>query len=150
MKIRDLMAGKEFKYRIVVTITPGEFVSTAIRKLAEHDRGSIPVCNEVGELVGIITERDILRKCFSSGEGFINKRIQDVMTEKVAIATPEDELDYAIDIMNNKRIRHIPIVDEGKVTGMISMRDLLGVQYRETKAEIRYAHLIRRRPRTGN
>jgi len=149
MKIRDLLKIKDFKHRIVVTVRPNETVSAAIQKLAEHDRGSIPVCNDKGEIGGIITERDILRKCFDRSYAFINKEIQDVMTEQVAIATPEDDLDYAIDIMKKKRIRHIPIVDDQKVVGMISMRDLLGVQYEETKTEVRYAHLLPRRPRFG-
>ena len=149
MKIRDLLKLKDFKYRTVVTVRPNETISAAIQKLAEHDRGSLPVCNDKGEIGGIITERDILRKCFDRSYAFINKEIQDVMTEQVAIATPEDDLDYAIDIMKKKRIRHIPIVDDQKVVGMISMRDLLGVQYEETKAEIRYAHLLPRRPRFG-
>ncbi len=61
MKIRDLL---KIKGRPVITIRPNETVAAAIQKLAEYDRGSIPVCNEKGELVGIITERDIVRKCF--------------------------------------------------------------------------------------
>ncbi|MFC1990668.1 CBS domain-containing protein [Chloroflexota bacterium] len=149
MKIRDLLKTKDFKYRTVVTVRPNETVSAAIQKLAEHDRGSLPVCNDKGQIVGIITERDILRKCFDRSDAFINKEIKDVMTEQVAVATPEDDLDYAIDIMRKKRIRHIPIVDDQKVVGMISMRDLLGMQYEETKAEIRYAHLLPRRPHFG-
>ena len=149
MKIRDLLKSKDFKYRTVVTVRPNETVSAALQKLAEHDRGSLPVCNDQGELVGIITERDILRKCFDRSYTFINKKIQDVMTEQVAITNPEDDLDYAIDIMKKKRIRHIPVVDDKNVVGMISMRDLLGVQYEETKAEIRYAHLMPKRPRFG-
>ena len=148
MKIRDILNIKEFKYRTVVTITPNESVSVAIQKLAEHDRGSIPVCNDRGELVGIITERDILRKCFAGSGDFVNKKIRDVMTKQVATAIPEDDLDHAIDIMKKKRIRHIPIVDGKKVVGMISMRDILGFQYEETKAEIRYAHLLPKKSRS--
>ena len=148
MKIRDLLKIKDFKYRTVVTIRPNETVALAIQKLSEYDRGAISVCNDKGELVGIITERDILRKCFERSGDFINKKIQDVMTEQVSVAIPEDNVDSAIEIMKKKSIRHIPVVDEQKVVlGMVSMRDLLGVQYEETKAEIRYAHLLHRRPR---
>jgi CBS domain-containing protein len=60
------------------------------------------------------------------------------MSKQVVIADPEDDLDYAISIMNQKRIRHIPIVDNLKVIGMISMRDLLGVQLDESKTQARY------------
>ena len=144
MKIRDLL---KIKGRPVITIGPNEIVATAIQKLVEYDRGSIPVCNEQGELVGIITERDIVRKCFMHTGALASIKIEDVMTKGVAIGAPEDDLDYAISVMKQKRIRHLPIVDQQKVVGMISMRDLLDVQLSETKAEIRYAGLLPRPPR---
>lgn len=74
-------------------------------------------------------------------------KIEDVMTERVAIGAPEDDLDYAISVMKQKRIRHLPIIDQQKVVGMISMRDLLEVQLSEANAEIRYARLLPRPPR---
>jgi CBS domain-containing protein len=144
MKIRDLL---KIKGRPVITIRPTETVAAAIQKLAEYDRGSIPVCNEKGELVGIITERDIVRKCFVPMDTLASVRIEDVMTKGVAIGAPEDDLDYAISVMKQKRIRHLPIIDQQQVVGMISMRDLLDVQLSETKAEIRYAGLLSRPPR---
>jgi CBS domain-containing protein len=144
MKIRDLLKIKDFKYRVVVTIGPNETISAAIQKLVEHDRGALPVCNDKGELVGIITERDIVRKCFARSEAFANIKIQDVMSKQVAIGSPEDDLDYVISVMKQKRIRHLPIVDNQEVVGMISMRDLIGVQLAECKAEVRYAGLLRR------
>ena len=144
LKIRDLL---KMKGRPVVTIGPNETVAAAVQKLAEHDRGSIPVCNEKGELVGIITERDIVRKCFVRSDALASIKIEDVMTKEVAIGSPEDDLDYPISVMKQKRIRHLPIVDShNKVVGMVSMRDLLDVQLSETKAEIRYAGLLPRRP----
>lgn len=149
MKIRDLLQLKDFKHRAVVCVGPDDVISAAIQKMIEHDRGSLPVCNEKGELVGIITERDIVRKCFSRGGDYTSINVKDVMTEQVAICIPEDELDYAIDIMKQKRIRHLPIVDGQNIAGMISMRDLLGVQYEKAKAEIRYAHLLPRRTHFG-
>jgi CBS domain-containing protein len=144
MKIRDLL---KIKGRPVITIRPTETVAAAIQKLAEYDRGSIPVCNEKGELVGIITERDIVRKCFVPMDTLASVRIEDVMTKGVAIGAPEDDLDYAISVMKQKRIRHLPIMDQQQVVGMISMRDLLDVQLSETKTEIRYAGLLPRPPR---
>lgn len=144
MKIRDLL---KIKGRSVITIGPNETVAAAIQKLVENDRGSIPVCNEKGELVGIITERDIVRKCFVRGEALTSIKIEDVMSTGVAIGIPEDDLDYVISVMKQKRIRHLPIVDRQQVVGMISMRDLLDVQLSEAKAEIRYAGLLPRPPR---
>jgi CBS domain-containing protein len=144
MKIRDLL---KIKGRSVITIGPNETVAAAIQKLVDYDRGSIPVCNEKGELVGIITERDIVRKCFARIGALSSIKIEKVMTTGVAIGAPEDDLDYAISVMKQKRIRHLPIVDHQQVMGMISMRDLLDVQLSETKAEIRYAGLLPRPPR---
>jgi len=144
MKIRDLL---KIKGRSVITIGPNETVAAAIQKLVEYDRGSIPVCNEKGELMGIITERDIVRKCFVRMDALASIKIEDVMTTGVAIGVPEDDLDYVISVMKQKRIRHLPIVDQQKVVGMISMRDLLDVQLSETKAEIRYTGLLPRPPR---
>ena len=143
MKIRDLL---KIKGRPVITIEPSETVSAAIQKLVEHDRGSIPVCDKTGELLGIITERDIVRKSFASGYDIAIISVEEVMTNEVAIGTPEDDLDYAVSVMKQKRIRHIPIVDNLKVVGMISMRDILDVQLSEAKTEIRYVGLLNRRP----
>ena len=145
MKIRDMLKTAGFKNRAVVTVGPDEFVSAAIQKLAEYDKGALPVCDDKGELQGIITERDIVRKCFVHGVDFTNKKIMDIMSKHVAVAILDDDLDYAITTMKQKKIRHIPIVDDKKVVGIISMRDILGFQYEETKAEIRYIHLLPKR-----
>ncbi len=88
--------------------------------------------------MGIITERDIVRKCFTRSDTIAKTKIQDVMSKQVVIANPEDDLDYAISAMKQKRIRHLPIMDNRKVVGMISMRDLLGVQLEESTTQVRY------------
>jgi len=138
MKLRELLNTKDFKYRIAVTVGQNENISAAIQKLVEHDRGSLPVCNDKGELVGIITERDIVRKCFARSDALAKIKIQDIMSKQVIMGNPEDDLSYAINVMKQKRIRHLPLVDNQKVMGMISMRDLLGVQLEECKTEVRY------------
>lgn len=143
MKIRDLLKTKS---RAVITIGPNDTVSAAVQKLAEYDRGSLPVCNDKGELVGIVTERDIVRKCFKSLNACANFKVQDVMTKEVAFGIPDDDLEYAISAMKQKRIRHLPIVDKQKVVGMVSMRDLLDVQLTESQAELRYCGLVTRKP----
>ena len=136
---------KDFKHREVVTARPNETVAKAIQKLVEYDRGSLPVVNDENKLIGILTERDIVRKCFALGVDPGKIEIHDIMTGEVAICIPEDDLDYAIGVMKQKRIRHLPIVEGRKIAGMISMRDLCAVQYEETKAEIRYSKLMPRR-----
>ncbi len=149
MKIRDLLAGKDAKYRVPAIVEPNENISVAIQKMVTFDRGAISVCNENGDLLGIITERDIVRKCFTSIAILENVKAKNIMTEEVAIGHLEDDLDYAVDVMKQKRIRHLPIVYNKEVIGMVSMRDLIGVQLAECKAEIRYAGLIHGGPHRG-
>jgi CBS domain-containing protein len=141
MKIRDLL---KIMYRPVITIGPNDTVSAAVQKLAEYDLGSLPVCNGKGDLVGIVTERDLVRKCFKSIDACANFKVQDVMTKEVAVGILDDDLEYAISAMKQKRIRHLPIVDNQRVVGMVSMRDLLDVELKESQAELRYAGLVTR------
>ena len=138
MKLMELLSTKDIKYRTVVTVGSNETVSTVIKKLVEHDRGSLPVCNPKGELVGVITERDIVRKCFAYNKPVSKIKVENIMSKDVIIGQPDDDLDYAISTMKQKRIRHLPIVDNLKVIGMISMRDLLGVQLQESTTRIRF------------
>ena len=142
MKIRDVL---KLKNRPVITIGPDDTILSAIQKLCEYDRGCIPVCDNNGELVGIITERDIVRKYMKQENPLRKTIVSDYMTQRVAIGIPEDNLDYAISVMKQKRIRHLPIVEAGRVVGIISMRDLLDTQLEETQAQIRYVALLPRR-----
>lgn len=138
MKLRELFDMKDFKYRVLAFVQKDDTISTVIRQLIEHDRGSISVCNDSGELVGIITERDIVRKCLSHKDFNPDKTMaNDIMSRDVVIGNPDDDLDYAISVMKRKRIRHLPIVDNRKLIGMISMRDLLGVRLEESTDHIR-------------
>jgi CBS domain-containing protein len=138
MKLGDFLNTGELKHRAVVVANPSDSVVATIRKLAKHDRGSFPVCDDRGELVGIITERDIVRKCFTVGADCSKYKVKDVMSRKVAVSRVDDELDYAINVMKTERIRHLPVLDGARVIGMISMRDLLGVQLEETRTRERF------------
>ena len=138
MNLGELLNQKDFQHRVAVTVKPKETFTSVIQKMVEHDRGAFPVCDDKGELVGIITERDIVRKCFSGDIDCARLKVQDVMSKKVAIGSTDDDLDYAISVMKQQRIRHLPVVDNKKVIGMISMRDLLGVKLEESTNKVRY------------
>jgi CBS domain-containing protein len=145
MNIRDMLKVTGSKSQSLITVGPDEFISAVIQKLAEHNKGALPVCNDKNELLGIVTERDIVRKCFMRDVDFINKKVMDIMTKQVAVATLDDDLDYAINTMKKEKIRHLPIVEDKRVVGIISMRDILGFQYAETKSEIKYIQLLPKR-----
>ena len=145
MKIRDLLKSKSGP---VITITPNDTISAAVLKLTEYDLGSLPVCNDKDELVGIVTERDIVRKCFKNIDACANFKVKDVMSKEVAVGIPDDDLEYAVSVMKQKKIRHLPIVDNQRMVGMVSIRDLLDVELKEAQAEVRYAGLVtRKQPR---
>ena len=137
MRLGKLLSSKDSKYRVLVTVGQHDTVSVAIQSLMEHDRGSLPVHGDKGELVGIISERDIVRKCIAHSKDCAKIKVRDVMSEQVVIGTPEDGLSYAISVMKQQRIRHLPVVENKKVIGMISMRDLLGVQLEESTSQVR-------------
>lgn len=138
MKIGKLLSSKDFKYRSLVTVGQDETVSVAIRSLVEHDKGSLPVHDDEGNLVGIITERDIVRKCVAHSKDCAKVKVREVMSKRVIIGTLEDDLSYAISVMKQQKIRHLPIVENKKAIGMISMRDLLGVQLEESTAQAHF------------
>ncbi len=145
MNIRDMLKVTGFKPQALVTVGPDEFVSEAVKKMGERDKGALPVCNEAGELIGIVTERDVVRKCFVRGE-FKNKKVKEIMTDKVAIAREDDDLDYAIKTMKKEKIRHLPIAEGKRVVGILSMRDILGFQYEETRTKIKYMRMLHKSP----
>ncbi|MBP7342588.1 MAG: CBS domain-containing protein [Smithellaceae bacterium] len=149
MNVSEMLKAMRFKPQVLVTVKPDELSSAAIQKMADYNKGALPVCNDDGELIGIVTERDILRKCFAREGSFKNKTVNDIMTKKVAIARPDDELDYAIKTMKKEKIRHLPVADGKKIVGILSMRDILGFQYEETRTRIRYMQMFPRRAALG-
>ena len=138
MKLGELLNSKDFKYRVLVAVGQDETVSAAIRSLVEHDKGSLAVHDDEGDLVGIITERDIVRKCIAHAKDCTKMKVRDVMSKQVVIGTLEDDLSYAINVMKQQKIRHLPIVENKKAIAMISMRDILGVQLEESKAQAHF------------
>ncbi len=146
MKIKDFL---KIKGHSVITIRPNETLSSAVEKLVNNDIGALPVCNEKDVLVGIISERDLLNWCFQRSIILGNTEVHDAMTKNVAVGTPEDDLDYVTSVMKQKRIRHLPIVVDQKLEGIISMRDIVGFQLEETKAQIRYVDLLPGRTHFG-
>jgi CBS domain-containing protein len=137
MKIRELLDTEEFRSRANVMTGPDETVGSAVSKLIEHNIGSLPVCDDNGRPVGIITERDIIRKSYKRETEIAYMRVGDIMSKNLVIATMDDDVDYAINAMKQEKIRHLPLIDDSRVVGIISMRDLLGIQLEQANYRIR-------------
>ena len=135
MKIKDVshIAG-----RSVITIGPDATVRQAIEKLVQNKIGALPVCNTSGAMLGIISERDILKICAAGSASIDETRVDTVMTKDLVVAAPEDDLDYISQVMINHGIRHLPIMNGPRLESMISMRDIVNAQLADLEVQVRF------------
>ena len=108
----------------IISIAPGRPVYDALVILAEYKIGALAIIKD-GELVGIFSERDYAREVILKGRSSKTTPISDVMTKKVITGKPSDLVESAMSTMLEKRIRHLPVVDNGKMLGMLSIGDIL-------------------------
>jgi CBS domain-containing protein len=119
--VRDVLAVKGEQ---VHSVSPQTTVLDTIRKMNQHKIGAVLVMHE-GQVAGIFTERDVLRRVIGEEKSPANVRVAEVMTEDLICVEPETDLDDVAAIMKQKKIRHIPVCDsQGKLHGMISIGDL--------------------------
>ena len=118
MQVRDLMS------QGVVSITPGESAALAARLLSRHNVGSLPVCGEDGRLRGIVTDRDIVLRCVAAEEDPSKVPVRDIMSRNCAVVSPNDDAREASRMMAAAQVRRLPVTEEGKVVGMVSLGDL--------------------------
>jgi len=137
MKVKDFS-----KHAIIplITIEENGNLAKAVDKLVEYNIGALPVCDAEGVLVGIISERDLLKTIHVKKEKAEEIKIKDIMTKEVAVCTPEDDLDYVTSLMTTRNIRHIPVVVGSKPQGMISMRDIMENSLSECLLEVDNLH----------
>jgi CBS domain-containing protein len=108
----------------VVTVGPSDSARTAVLRMLEEGVGSVAVC-EGGRLVGIFTERDVLRLA-GSGGSLDDIRISDVMTTELTRVSPDTTIIDAAALMGERRIRHLPVVEDDRLLGLVGIRDVLG------------------------
>lgn len=108
----------------VWSTTPDASVYDALLLLAEKNIGALLVLQE-GELVGIISERDYARKVALRGKASVETPVREIMTEDVVTVSPQSTVEEAMALMTDKRIRHLPVVEEDKLVGVISIGDLV-------------------------
>jgi CBS domain-containing protein len=117
------MAAADAMTSRVVSVAPTDSVQVAIARMLEENVGSVAVCDD-HRIVGIFTERDVLRL---AGEGryFGDVRVGDVMTRKLYVAEPDDDLAQIAQIMQEQRIRHMPVVQGEHLLGILGIREVL-------------------------
>ena len=137
MKVREIL-GK--KLSNVITITADQSLYAASQLLAEHNIGAVIVVDDEGAPIGILSERDIVRRMATLKAEVVNQSVSDSMTTDIIIGFPEDDLSYVSQIMTDKRIRHLPIMDDQKLAGIISIGDVVKSQLDNITLE---AHTLR-------
>jgi CBS domain-containing protein len=135
MKVQDLL---ETKGKDVVSIDIGSSVEDAIRSMHARKISAIMVMDQ-GRAAGIFTERDVVR-CYiaSGGKSYHDIPVKDHMITDLIVAVPDDDLNDVSAIMIEKNIRHLPVLSNNRVIGMLSIRDIIQTQVKKLHSEIHY------------
>ena len=134
MKLQDIL---KVKGTDVYTITPNVTLAEVIETLVKYNCGSLVVC-ESEQMVGIITERDILKACAADLNNMSQALVQTQMSVNLTTGSPDDDVSYIMGLMTQKRIRHLPIVSDGKLAGLISIGDVVKAQHSRLSMENHY------------
>ena len=118
----------------VITVSTSTPILEVTKTLAKFGIGSIVVTNEDGTLAGIVSERDVVRAIAHMGVDVTNESVSEIMTENIITCDRNDSVGKIMGIMTSKRFRHMPVVEEGKLKGIISIGDV--VQQRIAEAEL--------------
>ncbi|GBE43452.1 inosine-5'-monophosphate dehydrogenase [bacterium BMS3Bbin10] len=120
----------------IATCRPEDTIQTVATILTTKGVGALPVCDERGEMVGIISERDIVTAFSLRGGEIKSLRVRDVMTSDVISCTGDDTPARARALLQTHRFRHLPVMNDGKLAGILSIRDLLEIRLEETELEV--------------
>jgi CBS domain-containing protein len=132
MNIRSLLATKSGP---PITIRPEQSVREAVALLTKHNIGALIVVNAAHTPVGIISERDVVREA-ARNERVFTRTVNEIMTKDVITGLPQDDLISVANTMTEKRIRHLPVVDMGKLVGIVSIGDVVKAQRDKYRGEV--------------
>jgi CBS domain-containing protein len=120
--VKQILAGKPSG---LVSIDPDATLESAMRMMVERNIGVLPV-SEAGQLVGILSERDFLRRVLYRGVS-LQSTVREVMTEKIFTVQSSDRIEHCMELMTELRVRHLPVVDGGRLVGVLSIGDVVRV-----------------------
>jgi CBS domain-containing protein len=137
MLVQDVLVSKG---RRVVAIDSEATVSEAVAKLVQNNIGSLPVIDHAGHLVGVFSERDVLRVIHSRGEGFARLRVADLMTCNPVTCKLDDDVNEVMGKMSERHIAKVPVLSDSELVGIVSVGDVIKVLYDQLHTENQ--HLI--------
>lgn len=135
MRIADVLRNKGTS---VATVSPDTTVSALLAGLAEQNIGAMVVVSAAG-VEGIVSERDVVRRMHELGASLLSRPVSEIMTKLVATCTPQDSVDDISVLMTQRRVRHVPVLDEGALAGIVSIGDV--VKSRIEELEESHEHL---------
>jgi CBS domain-containing protein len=132
MRITDVLRRKG---HTVVTISPDQTVRELLAQLAEHRVGALVVSAGGGSVDGIVSERDVVRRLHADGDLVLERPVSAIMTAVVKTCVPEDSTDDLMGAMTEHRIRHVPVLVDGKLGGIVSIGDVVKHRLEELQSE---------------
>ncbi|HSK55828.1 MAG TPA: CBS domain-containing protein [Jiangellales bacterium] len=132
MRIADVLRGKG---DTVVTVVPDITVRDLLALLAEHRIGATVVSTDGARVDGIVSERDVVRAIAARGAAVLSERVADIMTADVRTCTPDTSVDDLMRTMTEGRFRHVPVVVEGRLSGIVSIGDVVKMRIGELETE---------------
>lgn len=136
MQISNILATKG---GTVVTVKPSQTIREAIALLVKHRIGALVVVDDAGKVVGLVSERDFVREA-ARNEALFGEPVSAIMTTDVIVASPGDDIQSVEQTMTVKRFRHLPILDEGELIGIVSIGDVVKAQLDQYQGEIETLH----------
>jgi CBS domain-containing protein len=139
MMLRDILHAKG---TLVHTIRSDATLADVVQTLVKHNCGSLVVCDshcdQTERLAGIITERDILKACAARTAPLEAITVAEVMTREMVVGSPHDSVEDAMGLMTVRRIRHLPVVEDGQLRGLVSIGDVVKMQHDRLTMENHY------------
>jgi CBS domain-containing protein len=128
VKVKDVLGMRESR---VVATTPEKSVQNVVDLLTKEEVGAVMVRNWEGVIIGIFSERDVVHGLSADRERLLSMEVGEVMTAGVESCGPEDDINDVITMMAKRHFRHVPVIEDSKIKGIISLRDL--IEYRILK-----------------
>ncbi|MPZ85626.1 MAG: CBS domain-containing protein [Actinophytocola sp.] len=132
MRIADLLRHKGSD---VATAVPGLSVAGLLEDLARHNVGALVVVDDTGTLVGIVSERDVVRSLDERGAELLHAPVSEIMTTTVVTCEPTESVNNLAAIMTERRIRHMPVVDGGRLVGIVSIGDVVKSRIQQLESD---------------
>jgi CBS domain-containing protein len=132
VNISDIL---RYKGADVITIAADETVTALLDQLAEHNVGALLVVDGGEQVVGVVSERDVVRRLAERGAALLDASVEQIMTAIVVSCSSHDSVDSVAETMTERRVRHMPVIDDGQLVGIVSIGDVVSSRIRQLEKD---------------